>query len=317
MTIDQKDLQDLIEKSLRYPALSPDLSLDVQKLQATIKQADLTVTLGEANSTLAASFTLTYGSNTYSPDRSRVGQWLIFSKQDAGGSPKFVVQVDESKIRDYVAEVASNIDRPMISKKITVRNNVSGVTREGQDGLSVDQDAAVAAIMGAANSRQNLSYQLAVKTIAFTTATVYINDVAGCSNLDGSTTYIEVNISTQHMCVWDNGSVVYESPLTSGASRAGFGTPAGLYAIYAKTTNFWMDGHPLGYDYLVHVDYWMPFYGNYGLHDSCNSVSCWRSSFGGQDYTYNGSHGCVNLPHETAAFLYDWSHIGTPVWVHY
>ena len=29
-----------------------------------------------------------------------------------------------------------------------------------------------------------------------------------------------------------------------------------------------------------------------------------------------GSHGCVNLPVDMAAFLYGWAPLGTPVWVH-
>ena len=37
-----------------------------------------------------------------------------------------------------------------------------------------------------------------------------------------------------------------------------------------------------------------------GLHDAD-----WRSSFGGKIYTYNGSHGCINLPPDFAYELYD------------
>jgi len=37
----------------------------------------------------------------------------------------------------------------------------------------------------------------------------------------------------------------------------------------------------------------------------------WRDVFGAP-----GSHGCVNLPLDVAAFLYGWAPLGTPVWVH-
>ncbi len=30
----------------------------------------------------------------------------------------------------------------------------------------------------------------------------------------------------------------------------------------------------------LHVDYWIPFYGSYGIHDACNEKSCWRTEFG-------------------------------------
>ena len=55
----------------------------------------------------------------------------------------------------------------------------------------------------------------------------------------------------------------------------------------------------------------MPFHGGYGLHDAV-----WRhGNFGGQDYINGGSHGCINLTDATAEFIYNWSDIGTPVWV--
>jgi lipoprotein-anchoring transpeptidase ErfK/SrfK len=48
-----------------------------------------------------------------------------------------------------------------------------------------------------------------------------------------------------------------------------------------------------------------------GLHDAN-----WRSSFGGDIYLTNGSHGCVNLPHDAACQLFDMVGIGTTVVVH-
>ena len=62
--------------------------------------------------------------------------------------------------------------------------------------------------------------------------------------------------------------------------------------------------------YESHVDYWMPFYGSYGLHDAK-----WRGSFGGDIYTYAGSHGCVNLPYSFAQKLYNAIDYWTPVLV--
>ena len=52
----------------------------------------------------------------------------------------------------------------------------------------------------------------------------------------------------------------------------------------------------------------MPIYGAVGLHDAT-----WRWSFGGDIYTYNGSHGCVNLPLNTAAYIYNNVPTGTTV----
>ena len=52
----------------------------------------------------------------------------------------------------------------------------------------------------------------------------------------------------------------------------------------------------------------MPFNKNVGLHDAS-----WRSSFGGQIYRTNGSHGCVNLPPSAAKAIFSYVSKGTPV----
>ena len=52
----------------------------------------------------------------------------------------------------------------------------------------------------------------------------------------------------------------------------------------------------------------MPFNGGIGLHDAN-----WRSKFGGTIYQNSGSHGCVNLPPDKAAALYDLVYTGIPV----
>ena len=55
----------------------------------------------------------------------------------------------------------------------------------------------------------------------------------------------------------------------------------------------------------------MAFSGGCGIHDAS-----WRSSFGGNIYTYNGSHGCVNTPYSAVKKIYNNTTYGTPVIVH-
>ncbi len=124
---------------------------------------------------------------------------------------------------------------------------------------------------------------------------------------------IYVNIGSQYLYAYDQGDLIYSSPVTTG--KNGFATVKGEFKIYAKTRNrtlispFTTDKNDSLY-YEVDVAYWMPFYSGYGLHDAP-----WRSRFGGQDYTWNGSHGCVNMPTATTKFIWNWAEIGTPVYV--
>ena len=46
----------------------------------------------------------------------------------------------------------------------------------------------------------------------------------------------------------------------------------------------------------------------WGFHDAS-----WQRLFGGSRYLTNGSHGCVNMPPEMAAKLFDLISAGTPV----
>ena len=70
------------------------------------------------------------------------------------------------------------------------------------------------------------------------------------------------------------------------------------------------DGEP---DYKTDVTYWMPFINvNIGLHDAW-----WRYEFGGDIYTWYGSHGCVNLPTDAARELYYMAGVGTVVITHW
>ena len=65
-----------------------------------------------------------------------------------------------------------------------------------------------------------------------------------------------------------------------------------------------------GPGYASFVKYWMGYGGAYGLHDAS-----WRSRFGTQDYIYNGSHGCINMPTVAAKKLYGMIEVGTPVYI--
>ena len=66
------------------------------------------------------------------------------------------------------------------------------------------------------------------------------------------------------------------------------------------------------YEYETPVAYWMPFNRGIGFHDAT-----WQSSFGGNRYLSHGSHGCINMPKDKAAALYDLIPEACPVICHY
>lgn len=116
-------------------------------------------------------------------------------------------------------------------------------------------------------------------------------------------TYIEVCIDQQHMWVYKNGSQIASTDVVTG-NYGDCDTPKGYYEIYSKDT----DTYLVGEDYVSYVDYWMAFYGGYGIHDSS-----WRSEYGYGIYKGNGSHGCVNTPLSAMATIYNNIPYDTPV----
>lgn len=118
-------------------------------------------------------------------------------------------------------------------------------------------------------------------------------------------TYVDVCIATQTCVYYENGNAVLASPCVTGSP--GRSTPVGVFMINNCTPGKYLTGPT----WHVWVDRWMRFSGNCGLHDAS-----WRKAFGGDIYLHNGSHGCVNLPHDMAVALYDRVGIGTVVVVH-
>ena len=116
-------------------------------------------------------------------------------------------------------------------------------------------------------------------------------------------TYIKVSISKQKLWYYKNGKLKKTSSVVTGMKNE-HDTPKGLFVIRSKARKIYL----IGEDYRSYVNYWMPFYGGYGLHDAT-----WRSYFGGDIYKYNGSHGCVNLPYNVAKYLYEHVPMGTIV----
>ncbi len=123
-------------------------------------------------------------------------------------------------------------------------------------------------------------------------------------------TYVDIDLAAQTMTYYENGQVALQSPIVSGNPNRGNGTPTGTYTIQSHIAGKRL----IGPTWNVWVDRWMQFTPNpchIGLHDAS-----WRSSFGGEIYKSNGSHGCVNLPHDVAVALFDRVNVGTPVVVH-
>ncbi len=108
-------------------------------------------------------------------------------------------------------------------------------------------------------------------------------------------TYVEVNLTAQHLFFYKEGNLVLETDFVSGNLLKEYGTPTGTYPVQYKEN----DATLVGEDYETPVKYWMPFNGNIGFHDAP-----WRDKFGKDIYLTKGSHGCINMPPAAAKKMF-------------
>ena len=119
---------------------------------------------------------------------------------------------------------------------------------------------------------------------------------------------IVVNLGLQRLYAYENGKTLFDRAVTITTGKQGFETVTGEFAVYLKEQQHKMVSPFPGIYYDDVVNYWMPFYLGYGLHDAP-----WRAIYGTQDYPVVGSHGCVNMPLNDTIVLYNWTEVGTRV----
>lgn len=117
---------------------------------------------------------------------------------------------------------------------------------------------------------------------------------------------IVVDLSEQWLYAYEGEQQVFSAPVSTG--RDGYNTPVGRFAIYHKVRSQTMSGCLGGECWSVpNVPNAMYIVGGVALHGAY-----WHNQFGSG---VRRSHGCINLPLKSAAWLYDWAPAGTPVTV--
>lgn len=128
----------------------------------------------------------------------------------------------------------------------------------------------------------------------------------------GNVNCVEIDLTNQMVYAYNGLQCVLASQCVTGRVINGHATPAGNYKIYSKERNRTLKGYNEdGSKYASFVSFWMPFNGGIGLHDAT-----WRTNFNADVYYNYGSHGCINMPYDFAAALYNIVYVGMPVYVH-
>jgi hypothetical protein len=119
--------------------------------------------------------------------------------------------------------------------------------------------------------------------------------------------YIDISISHQVMTLFEDGAQVNQFLVSTG--KYGMPTPLGKYSVKRKEVNHWSS------TYRLWMPYSMNFSGAYYIHE----LPYWPSGYreGESHLGIQVSHGCIRLGIGPAKYVFDWSDIGTPIYIHY
>ncbi|MDE6435066.1 MAG: L,D-transpeptidase family protein [Lachnospiraceae bacterium] len=235
-------------------------------------------------------------------------------------------EVSDKKVEKYVEALAKEYDTLDTDRTFTTSWNDRKITTHGETlGYVMNQEQTARALSMALKAKKPATVEAFFDSKGYTLQGE--NDIGD--------TYVEVNLSEQHVYAYKNGRKIAEGDCVSGNESAGHGTCIGLYAIQGKQSPAVLRGEKkpvtktitkkkkgkkvtvekttYEYEYESPVTFWMPFNGGIGLHDAAG----WRSQYGGSIYYYSGSHGCVNLPYDLASTIYENFEIGDPVIVYF
>jgi len=256
----------------------------VPKYTSSSKKTKITKIL--LNKYVASKITYTFDGGKEVLDGSIVHNWLGVNKDLA-------ISFDENQMKDYVDKLSNNYNT--FGKNINFitsvgkKTNVSG----GNYGWLVDRSGEVNDLIVAIKKGQTITKQ---PKYTQTAVSHNVNDIGN--------TYVEINMTKQHMWFYKNGSLIVQGDVVTGNVSKDCATPTGVYKLQYKEKNAILKGE----GYSTPVDVFMPFNGGIAIHDAS-----WRTVFGGSIYLTNGSHGCINTPPAVAKTIFKNIDANTPV----
>lgn len=256
-----------------------------EKPRITLEDARLQETYTRLQNYASVVITYTFGTEKEVLDGNTIVTWITMD----GAQMTF----DRTMAEEYVASLRKKYDTIFRQRKFLTSYGEEITIDKGDYGWWMNTDQETEELIGMLERGESGER-----------VPVYRQKAASYETPDYGNSYVEINLTAQHLFLYQNGECVLESDFVSGNPSRGNETPTGIYGITYKERNVTLKGE----NYRTPVSYWMPFNNNVGMHDAT-----WRSEFGGNVYQTNGSHGCINLPYSVAQQIYDCVEKDTPV----
>lgn len=265
-------------------------------LQPEITSEDLQDKLADYNRFSDLTITYDFDDRQEVLEPETISEWITVDENDDS------VDVDRDAVTSWVNKNLVKYDTYGSDYMRTFHSTLQGTLEipggeYGIYGWLTDVDATVDKLIEYIQDGESVTVEPEYARTGYCRATDDIGD-----------SYAEVDITNQKVFVYKDGELVIESDCVTGmANDPSRETPPGVYKVWSMDRNRILGTYET-YGYAQPVDYWIYFTEiDIGFHDLA------RSAYGGDIYKTNGSHGCVNLPLDVAAELYDTVEIGYPV----
>lgn len=219
-------------------------------------------------------------------DGSVINKWLSVDEN-------LEVVISEISALKYLRDLSRKYDTVGITRNFKASTGKIIKVEGGLYGWKINREAEAKALME--NIRQGSVLQK---------EPIYTQKALPRGEGEIGNTYVEINITRQHIWFYKNGKVITEGPVVTGDVSKGNSTVTGTFMLNYKQKGAILEGP----GYSTYITYWMPFFGNTGIHEAN-----WRDHFGGEIYKNYGSHGCVNTPLHVAKTIFENIVEGTPI----
>jgi hypothetical protein len=287
-----KIIKDRLKKAIEISILKGQTKLDLNKNNCyenprfTLNSVKTPETKNLLDKYVKAKITYIFGSESETLDGNIINKWL-------GVDENLDVVIDNEAVMEYVGKLSLKYDTVGKTRNFKTAIGKTVEVKGGLYGWRINRAAETKALI------ENIKLGEVLEKEPIYTQKPLSRDGNEIGN-----TYVEINVTRQYLWFYKDGKLIARGAVVTGNPNKGYSTVLGTYMLNYKQKGATL----IGAGYESEVTYWMPFFGNTGIHDAS-----WRYSFGGDIYKRNGSHGCVNVSLYLAKKIYDNIEAGTPI----
>jgi lipoprotein-anchoring transpeptidase ErfK/SrfK len=291
--VDLDPVRDALQNALVSGESRVEVAATATVLPASASTEAVTATATTLNAILDGAGFYVGDERTVPLDRATVASWITLSTDDDG---TYNYTADTAAIQKVVDTLPTAINREPVNGAVitdTEGETLDTVTA-GVDGRVLGDTSGVAAAFATQLAAGQPAYALPVNVTP--------------AQVTKTSRNIVVNLSEQREYLFENGQVVDSFLISSG--KDGYSSHTGSFRITAKLSSQNMGNRDLtkAPNYFTeNVPDVMYYNGDEALHGAY-----WHNNFGNVM-----SHGCINMPLDKAAKVFDWAPMGTEVTVTY